>query len=280
MNPAEQRELMIWGGIALAVVVGGWVWLSMIRGQQVADATGEASSLHQRYEQYYVAEGEPADVAKMHAREQATEQGRQVDSVVDRVVWPGTGRGVFPPEFAGVRFSDDINYANAQGLVSDVAERLKARGDSLGVTLPAEMPLLAAGQLSSTDLPIRQRQLAQCCCYATMVDLLMDAGVTEISMIDLDSGMWCDANNEFAIVTASTLVNCSYESADAVIRQLDNNRCGFLLHEMSLDYQDDGSFMFSLTVGLCVLKPESWELSERGAPAAASGRRNPGRRSR
>ena len=277
MSP-EHKEIAIWAGGAAAVVIAGWIVLAG-RGATIAEVGTRVDAAHATYEELYLAAGDdrlPAQEAIDVLEQRRDEQAGELDAVEERLVWPGTGRGV-PPEFAGFQFGPDAgkltNYATALDLVSRVTARLRRRGDSLGIQLPGTLPYEGAGELSNDDDARRNLQLAQVCAYAALVDLALDAVVTKVGPIEPGSG-WVDATGTYAIIPATSVLECSYESADAMLRQLRDNGWGLGVERTVLDFQDDGSFRFTLGLHLVVPNDEAWELGDApqaGGPATTRG---------
>lgn len=261
----EQKEIAIWAGGAAVLVIVGWIVLAM-RGGAIEETGAAADAAHAKYEAAYLdtaGERKPAAEAIAILTERRDVQADELAAVEEQLVWPGSGQGV-PPEFAGVLFGPvevgiTTDYNTALDMISRVTTRLRRRGESLGIQVPAELPLEASGELSNDDDALRNLQLAQACAYAALTDLAMDAVVTRVGPIEIGPA-WTDPTASYAFVTATTVLECSYESADAMLRQLGRNTWGLGVERAVLDFQDDGSFRLTLGVRLVVPNDSAWEL--------------------
>lgn len=282
MNP-EHREIAIWAGGAVLLVIAGWIVLVM-RGGTIDETADQARALHATYQQQYLAEDGrrlPADEAIALLSQRRDQQATELEAIEARLVWPGSGRGV-PPEFAGFQFGPGAgeltNYATALDLVSRVSERLRRRGESLGIQLPQILPLKEEGALSNDDAAQRNLQLAQVAAYAAMVDLAMDAVVARVGPIELGTP-WVDPTGTYAMVPATSVLEASYESADLLLRRLRDNDWGLGVERAALDFQEDGRFLLTLGVRLVVPYDPEWALdgASLGSQAAAGNQQRVGR---
>ena len=275
MNP-EHKEIAIWAGGTLLVVIIGWIVIGS-RAGTVRDQGDLADQQHARYTELYLTPGsndQPAQQVLARLGQLHQEQQAELQGVEDLVVWPGLGEGI-PPEFINARFdgsTGDIDYTTALTRIGDVASRLKRRGESLGITMPATLPYEEQGGLSNEDPALLSLQMAQICTYAALMDLAMDSGVRSIAPIQLDPARaWVDPTGQYAIVSATTMMECSYESADVMLRALNDNRFGLAVQRAVLDYQADSGaqgFRFTLGVTLTLRNREAWGLSEQSEAAA------------
>jgi len=274
----EQREIALWAGGTAVLVIIGWIWIAT-RGGAVADHQREVDQLHSSYRDLYLDEsGERLPVAEALAELQARsdDQRREVRRIESQSVWPGQGGEGLPPEFEGVALGASSgvrigDYASALDQVSRTTSRLRRRAESLGIDLPAALPLEASGAVSADNGPLRQLQLARVCTYAALLDLVMDADIDQIGPLQASQPAWVSADGEYAVIPVSTVLHCSYESADTVMRSLRENAFGLGLEQIALDYEDDGGFRMAITVRLVVRALDEWELGRRASPSAAGG---------
>lgn len=277
MTPAEQKELTIWGGLGLAVVVVGSGWLWWNGESDEADAS-TAAGLHAEYRELYESEGDRQlkDQANALVQKLSREQQAEYDQAKASLIFPGVGPPGIPREVAGSvlmssgYFANDLDYTTANGLVGQVNARLRARAKSLNVGLRNKLPLEDDTKLDNANTARRSLQLARLTCAAMAVDRLLDVGVTEINQVNIEPQRngWRDPSGELATLAVLCDVVGSHQAIDQFLRGLVADRNGLALDDVQVKENEQKNVECQVVVTLTLPARKDWDLPVRPLVAA------------
>ncbi len=242
MTP-DQRTLAIWGGGALAVLIGVGIWLSS--GADALDQQrAQATTQHGKYRDLYPADGLAAAEATTVAERLRDHQAAELAKTESRLV-PD-----LPPEYLKTDVSDATSRVNKD------YEEVRKRAAREQVQLSDQLPLRALHD----DADMRGMQLAQLYLIRQVLDACLEAEVREIGNVDLGKPAQ-DPSGTYAVLPATFRVKASFA---AVQKLLENLRLahdrGIGVTQLELSHDDSGIESLVVTASLITGVRSGWKL--------------------
>lgn len=270
MSDNEQRDLLIWGGAAGALVLVGAIWL-----YSTDERAAKAESLHDSYISYYEEQQDQRTAlakAEQVLEKQADQLAEEEAEAAGVAVFPGQRQNI-PPEIMSSAtlwrdgyFANGVEHSDAVTIVSSLNNRIRSRARSLGIPLPNALPLEREGAIDpgADGLP-RSLQLARLTAFGMLAAQALDVGVQEILDISDSYGpsKWVDPTGTYASVCVGMHLIASYRSADLLVAELTQQRNGLALHQWKMVETDDGLFEVTVAVNLTFPNHEDWQLDKR-----------------
>lgn len=195
-----------------------------------------------------------------------------------------------------VDFTRPVSYNAAGTLVGNTHTRLVRRAATAMVGFPpaGRLPLQGAGAIAVGDDPgaaaERSLQMAEVCCYATLVDLVLEVfefgdehkRITAISVAG-PGARRSSPDGRYAVVGASMSLVAGYDAAKAIMERLYGAHNGLFVRRFAMRQEDDnGAFVVDMDVGLVIPHHEDWNLPpwQRAEAPAQDGRRDRSQQSR
>lgn len=247
MNDADKKELAIWAGAPLLVVLGCWYlasgWAAERAGYDAAIARAEGD-----YQRLFLGSGERVSqeqaVAGLEAARAAQEAELKDLRRLKTVQIPR-------PYFEQVNQSIVSTVARAK----DVHTRLRKRAERMDLAAFPTLPYEADSSLDRDSPTIRSRQLVDIWFYEKVLDFLMNQEPRAIELFALE-GLGKGAG--YAIFRSSARIEISREQLDRMLAILRGERPPFNLRHLELvPATGDG---FSVTIGLDLIAgwPSEW----------------------
>jgi hypothetical protein len=254
MTP-DQKLLAMWGGGALAIIlIGGFILGG--RADSLAENKGKALDLHRRYAALYPAEGMTAADAELKLGRLVEHQKRATEQAENFLV-PN-----LPKEY-------EISDQNrASSLANQDLVELTQRAQRQKVELPASLPFKSGLDQEEDE---RSLQLAQLYLYRTVLNVLMDVGVTKIESVSTGKSTR-DSSGNYAVVTCQFSFTAEYQSCQQLLMQMLNcHEIGIGLRAIDIEQSKDASQKVRMTASLLLVNRASWNLPVEAAPVAARG---------
>ncbi len=275
MDP-ELKEISIWGGSALVVVLLGWFYLSSVAADTVA-INAEAARLYTDYARFYktdTAGRVPAERARQIITAGVQRQSEELEEVERRVLVPQ------PTEDLP---AVDV-YASAATWAAQRVRSLKNRAERMNLPFVKELPYEASGSLSEDPTTLRL-QLRQIHAYDLLLRRLMDAGPMRIKECALDRPS-TDPGQNYLCLPVEVVLTVTYEVLDRILEEF---RDGFLpgggmlnLEQVQIQRGDDKVYSLVMVVNILTPADGSEAVGVDGggadnrAPASGGGRQGRG----
>lgn len=264
MTPAEQREILTWGGAAGGLLVVGWI---LVYGIFTNGDEGKAHELYGKYQGYYLNEGGariPAGEAVKQVERVYAEQQKQLEAAAGATVFPG--EGPVPEEFrgtGGVELTQNYGYARRVDLVGRINDRLQGAIRSRGIECRPKLPFTDKDSLSASDEALASLQMAQVAAYTALVEVLLNASVSRIKELVLERSIVADASGSYAVIPVRIELDLSLSSVDGLMRDLRDHRGGLVLQNCEIIPQAESKNLqfLSLNVSLVVNCRPDWLTS-------------------
>jgi hypothetical protein len=258
---ADQNTLAIWGGGLLAGLIVGYIILVTVRGSEFTDRQGLAQNLGQEYEKLYPADG--MVIAEAIGTWELL-KGHQKAALND------AEKGMVP---ALPNDYQQTDLSSGSSRVQKDLDYLKQKAQRTKVKLPSTLPFEEG---LSPDSNQRLLQLAQLYLYRHALDTCMDAGVTKINNIKVETGP-CDPQGQYAVLQCQLEIETAWDRTSQLLADLNQtqNRMGYGLRGLTIDHDRSGSQRISMSVSLLTANNPAWGLRPDSAPtqlpAAATG---------
>ena len=246
MTP-DQRVLSSWGAGIAGAVIFGWILLDFIRGPVLTEQATLAENLGKSYQELYPAEGMAIEEATTTWKRLRDHQNAALVSAETSMV-PALPKDYLDEDLSsgGARVNTDLKYLKQK------AQRQQVR---LPTTLPFEVGL-------HENPKQRLMQLAQLYLYRSLIDTCMDAGVTKINSVKVDSGP-CDPQRKYALMLCTIEIDVTWDRTSQLLADLNQTqtRNGFGLRGLTIDHLPSGSEKVNLVVSLITANNPAWNLN-------------------
>ena len=245
MTP-DQTTLAIWGGGLLAGLIVGCIILFTVRGSVFEERQTHAQNLGQEYEKLYPSDGMAIEEAtdkwkRLMEHQQAALKDAEASMV------PALPRGYL---------ETDLSSGSAQ--VHADLQYLKQKAQRTQVKLPSTLPFEEG---LSADANQRLLQLAQLYLYRNLIDTCMEAGITKINSIKVETGP-CDPQGKYAVLQCQIDMDMNWDRTSQLLADLNQtqNRKGYGVRGLSIEHDRSGNERVSMTASLLTTNNPAWGL--------------------
>ncbi len=245
MTP-DETLLAKWGGGLLGGLIVGSVLLIYVRGDVLDVAKSHAESLGAEYEELYPENGMAIEQATNTWKLSMDHQQAALKDVEESMV-PVLPRGYL---------DTDLSSGSAQ--VHNDLQYLKQKAQRTQVQLPSTLPFEEG---LSAEPNQRLLQLAQLYLYRHAVDTCMDAGITKINNIKVETGP-CDPQGKYAVLQCSLTMSMTWDRTSQLLADLNQtqNRKGYGIRGLSIEHDRSGTERVSMVVSLLTANNPAWGL--------------------
>jgi hypothetical protein len=248
----ETRILAIWGGSFLVLIITIWLVLGS-RADTLTDLRTHASDLVDKFGQLYPDQGESIS--------QATHTWSIVAKAQEAAL--AQGESYMLPTLPKTYQDPDLSSATAQ--VQNDLQYLREKAERLKVVLPRSLPLEEG---LDPDPHMRAMQLGKLYLYRTLLDLMMDTGINQITSVK-EGRSYTDTGGRYAALGIGIRCACSWSQADALIIALNANSPRICLHDLGLTY-DSTTYQLGFEGLLLCANDPAWGLRPLPVPAASA----------
>jgi len=251
LTPAEQKEIAIWAGGALLLLVVAWWYVSGV-GTEVDARDAEVAKLHGKYQQNYreTTGKMPADRALAALESAIDEQRVELAAVEARAV------SKVPAAVLQVE-----NYLRAATFAQERHRALEKRAQRLNLPFVSELPYEADGSLDNENLDRLRMQVLQIHTYSRLLDLVMDAGPRLIDVC-LCGRPFSDPSGTYLVIPTQIGFVATWPVADGLLRSLRDTAEDFYLHGLELKARGGSLYRVEATVHLLLEKEQGLAFGE------------------
>jgi uncharacterized protein YqkB len=245
MTP-DQTTLAIWGGGLLGGLIVGCTILFSVRGSVYEERQTLAHNLGQEYEKLYPSEGMAIEEAISTWKRLMEHQQAALKDAETSLV----------PALPRSYLETDLSSGSAQ--VHTDLQYLKQKAQRTQVRLPATLPFEEG---LSADANQRLLQLAQLFLYRNVIDTCIEAGITKINSVKVETGP-CDPQGKYAVLQCLIDLDMNWDRTSQLLADLNQtqNRKGYGVRNLSIEHDRSGNEKVSISVSLLTANNPAWGL--------------------
>jgi hypothetical protein len=245
MTP-DQLIIAKWGGGLLAGLIVGSIVLHSVRGATLEERDAHAKMLGEEYVKLYPAEG--------MAIEEATATWNKLKEH-QQVALKDAEASMVPVLPRGYR-ETDLSSGAAQ--VHADLQYLKQKAQRTQVKLPGTLPFEEG---LSADPNQRLMQLAQLYLYRNALDTCMEAGITKINNVKVETGP-TDPQQKYALLVCSLELDMPWDRTSQLLADFNQtqNRKGYGVRSVSIEHDRSGNQRVMLAISLMTANNPAWGL--------------------
>ena len=290
----EQKELLIWGGGGLAIIIL-LAWVTASQAGQVATNNQRVDTVYPEYQRLYASiEGGNPDRKLLSEAVQLIEAAQltqeTIRSVLEKELLTTLDPKVENSQRVGGTGAALFSYNQVVDEVDSRYRSLRSKAARLNIPELPSMPHEGADQLSRGDesgqLQLRSWQLAEVLMVHGIVDQLFDLGIHRLNGVEIVPPI-ADNSDQPTYVSLGVRLTMVIDlvNADRLLNYLRETEKGLDLESISMtsDQNTEGRFTVDITIRQTSAWPERWDPglvlggAGGGAAAPSSGRRSTSR---